>query len=319
MLDQTLIEKYISENFLDNSDNNKYKQETFNLVNKFFKLTDVDYDDLTRQNILEIYSQLAIMKINVFQSHKSKISDFMRWMYETGNGSIKPLEEIRDIFFENVNRTVFYNTYYFENLKDLDGLMGIAFGKKVCDFSTLRCAALLVWHGIPVKHLPDILKSDMSNDGSVLDPVIGQRVQLSHSIVPYLRDYRDADTFESGKFGGRTVPYKQTRYLFRTYKTEHMTDKQLINTSSSAIRAVADTGRIFQWARIYDSGIYYRVYEYEKQYGNIIRNNYELLRDLFKMDHIDLTKQRQCYYLSQKFDEYQEFKQYKYPNQSKIV
>ena len=46
--------------------------------------------------------------------------------------------------------------------------------------------------------------------------------------------------------------------------------------------------------------------------GNIGRNDYELLRDLFKMDHIDLTKQRQRYYLSQKFDEYQEFKRYKY-------
>lgn len=312
MLDLALIEKYISETFLNNPDNNKYKQETFNIVNRFFNLTDVAYDDLTRQDMLDIYSQLAIMKMNVFQSHKSKISDFMRWMYETGNGSIKPLEEIREIFFENVDRTAFYDTYYFENLDDLNDLMETVFGKEVCDFSTFRCAALLVWHGIPVKHLPDILKSDMHNDGSVLNPVTGQRVQLSQSIVPYLLHYRDADTFASGKFGGMTVPYKQTQYLFRTYKTAHMTDKQLINTSSNAIKAAADTGRIFQWERIYDSGIYYRVHEYEKQNGNISRNDYELLRDLFKMDHIDLTKQRQRYYLSQKFDEYQEFKRYKY-------
>ena len=91
-----------------------------------------------------------------------------------------------------------------------------------------------------------------------------------------------------------------------------MTDKQLINTSSNAIKAAAETGRIFQWERIYDSGLYYRVHEYEKLHGNVSRNDYELLRELFKMDHIDLTKQRQRYYLSQKFDEYQEFKRYKY-------
>lgn len=186
MLDLALIEKYVSETFLNNPDNNKYKQETFNIVNRFFNLTDIAYDDLTRQDMLDIYSQLAIMKMNVFQSHKSKISDFMRWMYETGNGSIKPLEEIREIFFENVDRTAFYDTYYFENLDDLNDLMETVFGKEVCDFSTFRCAALLVWHGIPVKHLPDILKSDMHNDGSVLNPVTGQRVQLSQSIVPYL-------------------------------------------------------------------------------------------------------------------------------------
>ena len=312
MLDLALIEKYISDTFLNNSDNNKYKQETFNIINRFFNMTDVAYDDLTRQDMLDIYSQLAIMKMNVFQSHKSKISDFMKWMYETGNGSIKPLEEIREIFFENVDRTAFYDTYYFENLADLNGLMEDVFVKDVCDFSTFRCAALLVWHGIPVKHLPDILKSDFKDDGTITDPFTGEIFHISPMVIPYLRNYRDADTFDSGKFGGMTVPYKQTQYLFRTYKSAHMTDKQLINTSSNAIKAAAETGRIFQWERIYDSGLYYRVHEYEKLHGNVSRNDYELLRELFKMDHIDLTKQRQRYYLSQKFDEYQEFKRYKY-------
>lgn len=312
MLDLALIENYISDTFLNNSDNNKYKQETFNIINRFFNMTDVAYDDLTRQDMLDIYSQLAIMKMNVFQSHKSKISDFMKWMYETGNGSIKPLEEIREIFFENVDRTAFYDTYYFENLADLNGLMEDVFGKDVCDFSTFRCAALLVWHGIPVKHLPDILKSDFKDDGTITDPFTGEVFHISPMVIPYLRNYRDADTFDSGKFGGMTVPYKQTQYLFRTYKSAHMTDKQLINTSSNAIKAAAETGRIFQWERIYDSGLYYRVHEYEKLHGNVSRNDYELLRELFKMDHIDLTKQRQRYYLSQKFDEYQEFKRYKY-------
>lgn len=312
MLDLDLIEKYISDTFLNNSDNNKYKQETFNIINRFFNMTDVAYDDLTRQNMLDIYSQLAIMKMNVFQSHKSKISDFMKWMYETGNGSIKPLEEIREIFFENVDRTAFYDTYYFENLADLNGLMEDVFGKDVCDFSTFRCAALLVWHGIPVKHLPDILKSDFKDDGTIADPFTGEVFHISPMVIPYLRNYRDADSFDSGKFGGMIIPYAQTQYLFRTYKTAHMTDKQLINTSSNAIKAAAETGRIFQWERIYDSGLYYRVHEYEKLHGNVSRNDYELLRELFKMDHIDLTKQRQRYYLSQKFDEYQEFKHYKY-------
>lgn len=312
MLDLALIEKYVSETFLNNPDNNKYKQETFNIVNRFFNLTDVAYDDLTRQDMLDIYSQLAIMKMNVFQSHKSKISDFMRWMYETGNGSIKPLEEIREIFFENVDRTAFYDTYYFENLDDLNDLMETVFGKEVCDFSTFRCAALLVWHGIPVKHLPDILKSDFKDDGTIADPFTGEVFHISPMVIPYLRNYRDADSFDSGKFGGMIIPYAQTQYLFRTYKTAHMTDKQLINTSSNAIKAAAETGRIFQWERIYDSGLYYRVHEYEKLHGNVSRNDYELLRELFKMDHIDLTKQRQRYYLSQKFDEYQEFKRYKY-------
>lgn len=312
MLDTSLIDKYIAETFLNYSDNNKYKQETFNIINRFFNLTDVEYNDLSRQDLLDIYSQLAIMKTNVFQSHKSKVSDFMKWMYETGNGSIKPLEEIREIFFENIDRSNFYETYYFENLDDLNDLMENVFGREICDFSTFRCAALMVWHGIPVKHLPDMLKRDLSDDGVVTDPVTKEVIQLSQKIIPYFREYRDADTFDSGKFGGMVVPYKQTQFLFRTYKSAQMTAKQLINTSSNANKAALETGRIFQWDRIFDSGTYYRVHEYEKQNGTISRNDYPVLKTLFKMDHIDLSKQRQKYYLSQKYDEYQEFKCYMY-------
>lgn len=312
MLDMNLIEEYIEENFPNSVYNNKYKRETFNLIRKFFNSTEIDYDNLTSQDILNIYSQLAIVKANVFQTHKSKISSFMNWMYKSGNGSNKPLEEIKDIFFENIDRTVLYDTYYFRDLDDLNNLLINGFGREVCDFSTFHNAAILVWHGIPVKHLPDILKTDVSDDGYVTDPVTKGRIQLSQSVMPCLLHYRDADTFDSEKFGGRTVPYKKTQYLFRTYKTSHMTAAQLINTSAGANRIIDETSRIFQWKRIYDSGLYYRIYEYEKQNGNVGRNDYELLRKLFETGDIDLKNSRQRHCLAQKYDEYQEFKSNKY-------
>lgn len=311
MLDLNLIEKYIAETFISNSDTPKYKQETFNIINRFFNMTDKPYDELDRQEILEIYGQLAIMKMNVFHSHKSKITDFMRWMYETGNGTIKPLEEIRDIFFENIDRTKFYDTYYFEDLADLVNVMETVFDNSTSDFSTFRSAALLVWHGISVKHLPELLKTDLKDNGVILHPITKEPVQLAPSIVPYLTEYRDADSFDSGKFGGMTIPYVQTQYLFRSYKNAHMTDKQLVNTSSNANKAAAELGKVFQWERIYDSGIYCRAYQYELANGKLRRDDYALLKELFQMPHIDIAS-RQRYSLSQKFDEYQEFKHYKY-------
>ena len=54
-------------------------------------------------------------------------------------------------------------------------------------FSTFRCAALLVWHGIPVKHLPDILKSDFKDDGTIVDPFTGEVFHISPMVIPYLR------------------------------------------------------------------------------------------------------------------------------------
>lgn len=243
MLDLNLIEKYVSETFLNSTDNPKYRRETFNIINQFFNMTDVAYNDLTRQDMLDIYAQLAIMKMKVFHSHKSKVSDFMKWMYETGNGSMKPLNEIQDIYFEDVDRTKFYDTYYFGSLDDLLDVMETAFGYSTSDFATFRCAALLVWHGLSVKQLPELLKSDVKDDGTIIHPVTKKPMTLDAKVFRYLVDYRDADSFDSGKFGGMTIPYMQTQYLFRSYKNAHMTDKQLINTSSNANKAAADRRR----------------------------------------------------------------------------
>lgn len=312
VLDTGLIDKYIAETFLNDPDNNKYKQKIYNIINKFFNTTEVDYDELDRQKMIDSFSQMAIMRMNAFQSTKSHINDFMKWMYETGNGTIKPLEEIREIYFEDVNRDHFYDAYYFSDLDDLNDLMETVFGKEECDFSTVRCAIFLVWHGMVVKNLPEILKKDLLDNGVVTDPITKEVFKISPKVFPYIRRYRDADNFDSGKFGGTTVPFAQTQYLFRTYKTAHMTAKQLINTTSNANKAAKETGRVFRWNCIYDSGIFYRTYQYEQENGKLNRNDYDMLRTLFRMEHIDLSNKRQCYYLSQKYDEYQEFKRYKY-------
>lgn len=312
MLNISFIETYISEMFFKGEYTNKYKRELFNNLNRFFNSTSVAYDDLSKQDILDIYSQLKIMKINVFQAHKSRIKKFMEWMYQTGNGSINPLKAFQTINFKDVNRSAFYETYYFENLDDLNDLMETVFGREICDFSTFRCAALLVWHGIPLKHLPQIQKKDLSEDGRITVPTAQKQIVLSPKIVPYLLEYRDAEVFYSGKFGGRAFSYKPTPYLFRTYKSDSMKVSQLTNIINNANKAAEGTGRVFQWKRIYDSGIYYRAYEYEKQKGAFGKTDYPLLKKIFEMDRIDLTNQRQTFSLCQKYREYQEFKKYKY-------
>ena len=314
MIESTLINEYISETYLKKRYSDKYRNETYNLMNSFFNETDIAYDDLTKQDMIDIYEHAAMMSINTFHSCKSRISDFMRWMYETGNGSIKPWEEMREIAFKDMNREGFYEAYYFADLDDLNSAMKASFPDEMCDFSTFRCAALLVWHGISTQALPEILKSDLHDDGTIFDRSTNREIKLFPSIVPYLLDYRDANDFTSKRLGERVFPYKKTEYLFRSDKNAHLTHKQIVYTSINASKAAAKVNRTFQWTRIYDSGIYYRAHEYEKQNGNISRTDYKLLSELFGVRDIDLSDKRKCYNLSQKFDEYQEFKHYKYEN-----
>ena len=67
--------------------NEKSKRQIEVFLTKFFDLKpDVSYNDLTKQDLIDMFSQLVIISANSFFTYKSKINDFMKWTYEQGYG-----------------------------------------------------------------------------------------------------------------------------------------------------------------------------------------------------------------------------------------
>lgn len=96
---------------------------------------------------------------------------------------------------------------------------------------------VMVWLGIDLNDLPDILKIDIDESSqSIIHPVTRQKVELPpvdlrDKIFSFLVSYRDADSCDTRKFGGRVLPYMQSKYLLRSYKNAHLTVIQLRKTS----------------------------------------------------------------------------------------
>lgn len=106
------------------------------------------------------------------------------------------------------------------------------------------------------------------------------------------------------------MSYVKSKYLLRSYRNAHLTLSQLSNVQSSTLKIADEHGKQFQWKRIYLSGLYYRMYEYEQANGEISRSDFEVLKAFFKVQD-DLTPQRKTDLL-RKLSEYQEFKSYMY-------
>jgi hypothetical protein len=106
--------------------------------------------------------------------------------------------------------------------------------------------------------------------------------------------------------------YQQSEYLFRSYKNAVFAVKQLNSLVTSANKAAENAGKIFRWNRIYLSGLYYRVHQYEKQHGKIDRADYDTIRVLFGMTEIESYTTKTKHILSSKYDEYAEFRDYMY-------
>lgn len=308
MLDANIIEKYLAESSLNMSP--ETIRNTRNMLLNFFCKKDVfEFSDLTKDDLIEIYSSMSLMSINSFITTKSKVMDFAKWMFECGECTKEVLMIFSDIQYSDIDRLAYYSTYYFRDIADLYNILDEIFSERGSEFDTFKAAAILVWNGIDIKLTPDILKEDLDvSNRTVIHPLSKEKIVLeSDPMMPiyFLEQYRDAESYDTKKFGGSTLQYVKSKYLLRSYKNAHFTPSQIVNISSSANRVAKDSGKIFQWNRIYLSGLYYRINQYEKS-NHEIGEDIEMLAKFFEFNQ-ELTPMRKLT-LTRKYAEYQEFK-----------
>ena len=305
MIDRAIIQRYIDASC--GNRNEKSKNNLAVLLAKFFSLIPgASLDSLSRQELIQMLAESSIMSMNTFDSFKSKIKGFLKWLCDNGYCPEELLESWQSIRFSDIDRSDFYDRYFFKDYSELcDTIQGV-FGEVSSEYDTFKSAATLVWFGIDIKDLPSILKDDLNESaGYIVAPVTKRKIYLPKAAVIQLESYKNADAFVSAKFGGCTVPYADSQYLFRSYKNEQFTVKQLTNISAAANRSAADYGKVFQWNRIFLSGLYKRLLDTENQFGEIGKANYDKLRDFFGES---LSEQ----ILSQKYKEYQAYREYMY-------
>lgn len=308
MLIHSLIETYLESNAL--SGNGRSRKNLLSVLEKFFdQMTISEFRSYTRQDLVAKLTASSIMSMNTFESQKSKIGSFIKWLCSNGNCPEKLLEDWKSIHFSDIDRSDYYRTYYFKDYSELYDSIQEALGANPSEQDTFKAATTLVWFGIEVKDLSDILKKDLYEDaGYILHPITKRKLYLPELAVNLLRNYKHSHDFPSTKFGGSMLTYPDTQYLFRTYKNSHLSAAQITNLTAAANRAADNSKKVFQWNRIYLSGLFKRILDYENQFGEIGKTNYETLKQFFERPGQNPRKGE----LSQKYKEYQEFTTYMY-------
>lgn len=314
MVDQDVLERYIAESGVNMSDTSK--QNLQNLITKFFnQKSETNFSDLKKDDLIEMFSLSSTTSISYFTSHKSKINDFAKWMYENGLGTSEILSSIASINYSDINqnRVKLFRTYYFRDIYDLYATLNAVFQEYDSEFDTFKTAAILVWSGIEINALSDVLKKDLNvGDKTIIHPKTKETVNLPSEpdeIIYFLERYKDADSYDTNKLRGRSISYLKSEYLLRTYKNAHLTIKQANHLSVAANRIAKKHDRVFQWSKIYLSGLYYRIYQFENKNGEI-DSNVQMLKEFFYPDK-GMTNQLKST-LIQKYKEYREFKEYAY-------
>lgn len=312
MIDEALINRYIEESSSNKSEKSKREEKV--LLLKFFSVRpDIPYNDLTRQDLTEMLSALNSTSIKkTSTANKSRVKKFMVWMVKESHGTDQPLKHLQSITFSDIDRSYLYDRYYFRDYEELHDTIDDVLYNRGSEFDTFKSAAILVWYGIELKYLPDILKSDINEDEcSVIHPATQKKIILSRLAMSVLTLYRDSDRYDSSKYGGSIIKYKQSQFLFRTCRNAHLTEVQIRNISGPVNRLADEIGKTFQWNKIYLNGLYNRIFQYEQENGELQRTDFNKLKILFEKPDLKETAQHRMD-MARKFDEYQEFKKCMY-------
>lgn len=281
--------------------------------------------EYTHSDFLNILQNMNAASTGTFTVAKSSISDWVQWMIERGEMTKEQLDILAKIQYSDLDYSDTYRMYYFRNFDELweslDLNIGLHLAGKSDDdeeFDTLRCAVYLSWYGFTLDDIVEILKTDISNTDCVIYRKRGDvSVRIGEKAIACIRDYAEKESFRSRKFGkpdGVEVHYRNSAYLFRSCKSAKMNPNQITAMTRYTNPYSDEVGKRFAFNKIYLSGVYYRIYLDEKEYGNLKSTDFERLARLFEIPREELNIKAKKYDLSsRKFQQYQKYKEAFYP------
>jgi hypothetical protein len=128
-----------------------------------------------------------------------------------------------------------------------------------CLYDMPRAALYLAWFGLTEQQTLDLLKSDVLDDGVIVD---GTKIPVPPSVASALIQCRDSDGYYMVSRGVRMRPYKPTEYLMRSWSSPRLTPATM-RTMITNLNNIMDKRYSLTYNVVRQSGIFYRAFMLE--------------------------------------------------------
>lgn len=269
-------------------------------------------DGYSREECIALLEALNITRTSAFRSSKSMIGRYLQWLQGKDVLDDASVKAFYSIGYGDICSSQVYESKYFKNFDDLDNAIVTTLdaAEKVDNgvFATQISAIYLAWLGIPIEDALLLKKEDIGENTIRLP---NRTISPNSVIMQYLKDYRDAESYESQAKGIISLKYAKSKFLFRTSRTASI---DVPKTLRIMIRDFGLSGGAkqndFNYDKIYWSGIFCRAYEYEIAHGDIQSGNVPLLEELFN------ERYPSARIANQRLNEYNSYKRYFYPEET---
>ncbi len=318
-------EDFIKNNFEPGTDE-------YALISNFFKrVADCETrygktleDGYTADDYIWLISALGTVALNTFRSAKARLRKYLEQLSKDGIISTDNVLALEKISYNMIEFDSALKSRFFKDFVDLQSELDMVLNaaNKIDDavFYPQFSALYLAWCGLTFQETLDLKRKDIRTNCINID---NRTIIPNATIMAYLNEYKNASVYYVQLNGQAAFWYKDSPWLMRTNKSEHVSRSSLLTMLNHL--SVYDEITTHEWnddiqgykekivkrtrsmtfEKVYWSGIFYRAYVYEGQNGKLSGANKELLSTLFPE-----SRGRRAL---DNFRLYQEYKNYFYP------
>lgn len=268
-------------------------------------------DGYTKEDHIQLFAALNVRNISGFLSTKSLIRKYVEKLIEDGHLPPSSLDDIVHIGYDDLDPARIFELKFFKDFESLQEAIEttLVVAEKVDDriYSTQIAAIYMAWCGLKLEDALK-LKKEAVKENSI--QVGDHEIFPNPTIMEFMRDYRDATEYHSAARGTITLKYVPSEWLFRSTKSDHVDSPKTMRIFIRNFGKSAGGDNIFNYDKVYLSGLYHRAYLYECVNGTIKKNDTETISKVFEESYARTSL------ANNRLQSYRKFVQYFFPTHS---
>lgn len=266
-------------------------------------------DGYSKDDFLRLLNALNSASITCFRPHKSIIRKYIEFLIDKGVLTEESVDILSSITYDDIDSSRLFELKFFKDFSSLQNTIDTTLtdADKVDDriFATQITAIYMAWCGLTIKEALALKKADVEDDCIH----VGNRIIYPNpTIMKYVKEYRDATEYHSAAKGIITLKYVPSEWLFRTARSEHIDTPKTMRIFIYNFGKGDSEVNMFNYDKVYWSGVYHRAYMYELENGLIASSDLPTINKIFG-ENLQTSSQA-----SIRLRSYRKFVQYFFPS-----
>lgn len=256
-------------------------------VNKFENEINKNIESgYTKNEFIALLSSLNNANISGFITCKSSIKKYVEYLCKNSVIGYECLENIKSVKYDDIHFGYTFEHKFFKNFQELQDTIQLCLteAERVDNriFATQITAIYMAWCGVKLEDALLIKKDDVKQNQIITNEGI---IKPNKTIMQFINDYKEQTDYKSQARVIVKLKYVPSQWLFRSTKSEHIDSEKTMRIFIRNFgRYCCEKGSIFNYDKIYWSGVYNRAYIYECQNGRINYDDTQTIREVLKQE-----------------------------------